>query len=46
MPLKIDTFDNRSGGNSYYKAVSHPLAAEAAAGLISQLRAANGGRDL
>jgi hypothetical protein len=24
MPLKIDTFDNRSGGNSYYKAVSHP----------------------
>ena len=42
MPLKIDTFDNRSGGNSYYKAVSHPLAAEAAAGLISQLRAANG----
>ena len=42
MALKIDTFDNRSGGNSYYKAVSHPLAAEAATGLLSQLRAANG----
>jgi len=42
MALKIDTFDNRSGGNSYYKAVSHPLAAEAAAGLIAKLRAADG----
>ena len=42
MALKIDTFDNRSGGNSYYKAVSHPLAAEAAAGLLSKLRAADG----
>ena len=42
MALKIDTFDNRSGGNSYYKAVSHPLAAEAAAGLIAKLRAAEG----
>jgi hypothetical protein len=42
MALKIDTFDNRSGGNSYYKAVSHPLAAEAAAGLMSKLRDAAG----
>ena len=42
MALKIDTFDNRSGGNIYYKAVSHPLAAEAAAGLIAKLRAAEG----
>jgi len=42
MAQKIDTFDNRSGGNSYYKAVSHPLAAEAAAGLIAKLRAADG----
>ena len=33
MALKIDTFDNRTGGNSYYKAVSHPLAAKAATGL-------------
>lgn len=42
MALKIDTFDNRSGGNSYYKAVSHPLAAEAATGLLAKLRAADG----
>jgi hypothetical protein len=42
MALKIDTFDNRTGGNGYYKAVSHPLAAEAAPALLAKLRAANG----
>lgn len=42
MALKIDTFDNRTGGNSYYKAVSHPLAAKAATGLLSTLRDADG----
>jgi hypothetical protein len=40
MALDIETFDNRSGGNSYYKAVSHPLAAERAAELMARLRAA------
>ncbi|MAI49679.1 MAG: hypothetical protein CMM16_03820 [Rhodospirillaceae bacterium] len=42
MALKIDTFDNRSGGSSYYKAISHPLAAEAATSLLSTLRDADG----
>ena len=41
MALKIDTFDNRTGGNSYYKAVSHPLAAKAADRLLSTLRDAD-----
>ncbi len=40
MTLNIETFDNRSGGNSYYKAVSHPLAAERARDLMARLRAA------
>jgi hypothetical protein len=42
MALKIDTFDNRTGGNGYYKAVSHPLAADAAPALMARLRAADG----
>lgn len=42
MALKIDTFDNRTGGNGYYKAVSHPLAADAALKLMDKLRAADG----
>ncbi len=42
MALKIDTFDNRTGGNGYYKAVSHPLAAESAPALMAKLRAADG----
>ena len=41
MALNIETFDNRSGGNSYYKAVSHPLAAERAAELMARLEAAS-----
>src|ERR1700722_6836553 len=35
--LKIQTFDNRAGGNVLYKAVSHPLAAEAIARLYTRL---------
>ncbi len=42
MGLKIETFDNRSGGNSYYKAISHPMAAERARALMARLRAADG----
>jgi hypothetical protein len=42
MALKIDTFDNRTGGSGYYKAVSHPAAAGAAANLVSRLDAADG----
>ena len=42
MALNIETFDNRSGGNSYYKAVSHPVAAEAARALVARLEAADG----
>ena len=42
MALNIETFDNRSGGNSYYKAISHPVAAERAAHLMARLRGADG----
>ena len=42
MALKIDTFDNRTGGSGYYKAVSHPAAACAAANLVARLDAADG----
>jgi len=35
--LNIQTFDNRSGGNVIYKALAHPLAAEAIAGLYARL---------
>jgi hypothetical protein len=35
--LKIQTFDNRAGGNVLYKALSHPLAAEAIARLYTRL---------
>ncbi len=37
MQLDIETFSNRSGGNSFYKAVSHPVAARLAAQLIDRL---------
>ena len=40
MPLKIETFDNSRGGNSFYKAVTHPLAARRAAELLRRLEAA------
>jgi hypothetical protein len=35
--LNIQTFDNRSGGNVIYKALAHPLAAEAVARLYNRL---------
>jgi hypothetical protein len=37
MPLRIETFSNRSGGNAFFKAVTHPLAARAMAGLLARL---------
>jgi hypothetical protein len=37
--LNIQTFDNRSGGNVTYKALAHPLAAEAIAALYADLAA-------
>jgi hypothetical protein len=38
--LEIQTFDARRGGNVLYKALVHPLAAEAIAGLAAELKAA------
>ena len=40
MALTIETFSNVKGGNSFYKAISHPLAAKKAAMLIDRLAAA------
>ncbi len=37
MQLKIETFNNRSGGNAFFKAVTHPLAARAMAPLLQRL---------
>jgi hypothetical protein len=37
--LNIQTFDNRLGGNVLYKALAHPLAAEAIASLYTRLAA-------
>jgi len=37
MQLKIETFSNARGGNAFFKAVTHPAAARAAAELISRL---------
>lgn len=37
MALTIETFSNIKGGNSFYKAISHPLAAKKAAILIDRL---------
>jgi hypothetical protein len=36
--LRIETFDNKSGGNAFFKAVTHPLAAAAAPDLLQRLR--------
>jgi hypothetical protein len=36
--LKIETFDNKSGGNAFFKAVTHPLAASAAPDLLRRLK--------
>jgi hypothetical protein len=38
MPLNIETFSNAVGGNAFYKAVTHPLAAEPARALVASLR--------
>src|SRR5690349_16055255 len=38
MQLRIETFDNVKGGNAFFKAVTHPRAARAAADLIGWLR--------
>ena len=35
--LNIQTFDNRAGGNVLYKALTHPLAAEAMTELSARL---------
>jgi hypothetical protein len=37
MTLAIETFSNRTGGNIFYKAISHPLAAEAIGALLRDL---------
>ncbi len=39
MPLKIETFSNVSGGNAFFKALTHPVAAEKARGLLRALQA-------
>jgi hypothetical protein len=36
--LRIETFDNKSGGNAFFKAVTHPLAAAAAPDLLRRLK--------
>ncbi|MGO9486280.1 MAG: hypothetical protein ACLPX9_17175, partial [Rhodomicrobium sp.] len=39
MPLKIETFSNLSGGNAFFKALTHPIAAEKARELLRTLEA-------
>ena len=39
MSLNIETFSNVTGGNAFFKAVSHPLAATKARALIDRLDA-------
>jgi len=36
--LRIETFDNKSGGNAFFKAVTHPLAAAQAPDLLRRLK--------
>jgi len=38
MAIKISTFSNQSGGNAFYKAVTHPLVAEKARHLVVHLQ--------
>ncbi len=38
MPLRIETFSNVSGGNAFFKALTHPIAAEKAQELLRALR--------
>jgi hypothetical protein len=42
MPLNIETFSNAVGGNAFYKAVTHPLAAVPARALVAKLRSSGG----
>ena len=37
MPLKIETYSNVEGGNSFYKAISHPHTANKINQLIKDL---------
>ncbi|HXQ65473.1 MAG TPA: hypothetical protein VN980_02790 [Alphaproteobacteria bacterium] len=37
MALEIETFNNLTGGNAFFKAIGHPLAAAKAPGLIERL---------
>ncbi|MGH7002478.1 MAG: hypothetical protein ACREIP_00875, partial [Alphaproteobacteria bacterium] len=37
MALKIETFSNQTGGASFFKAISHPLAAPLARALVAKL---------
>src|SRR5690348_1975954 len=37
MPLRIETFSNSRGGNAFFKAVTHPLAAAAMPALLQRL---------
>jgi len=37
MKLNIETFSNVRGGNSFYKAVTHPLAARAVPRLLARI---------
>ncbi len=39
MALEIETFSNQSGGNVFYKAISHPLAAPLATEFLAKLQA-------
>src|SRR5579883_1615162 len=39
MPLNIETFSNVSGGNAFFKALTHPIAAQKADALIRTLKA-------
>ncbi len=40
MTLAISTFDNKRGGNTFFKAAGHPLAARAMPALLAELAAA------
>jgi hypothetical protein len=39
MALRIETFSNRDGGNAFFKAIGHPLAARKAVDFLDRLRA-------
>src|SRR5579864_1520415 len=37
MKLRIETFSNIKGGNTFYKAITHPIAARAAASMLRRI---------